>query len=92
MELKAYMYYDKVDKVYLDRSIVFSRSERAVCRGYLQSFEQDKRMNPKEYELRFFGTFDDESGKWSLLPEPSVVDVMQVYEKIPDTQGKVVEV
>lgn len=74
-------WYDKVDKIYLPDSILLSRSERATCRGYLQSFANDKRMNAQEYELVRYGDFDDEKGAFSMYDVPKVVDVRQVFSQ-----------
>ena len=48
MKLNVFCWYDKVDKVYMRDSIVADRSTRAVCRGYLQAFEQNRKMNYME--------------------------------------------
>lgn len=90
MKHSLYVWFDKVDKTYMVGSAQFARSERAICRGYLASFEHDKRMNPKEFELRRIGAFDDETGEW-LLTENKVVDVMQVYERPESKDGQVVD-
>ena len=87
MKQSLYVWYDKVDKTYNLSSATFSRSERAMCRGYLHAFEQDKRMNPKEYELRRIATFDDETGEF-LGTENTKVDPMIVYEKIDTSDGQ----
>lgn len=42
MKVKCFCWYDKVDEVYMRDSFVLDRSTRAVCRGYLASFEQKK--------------------------------------------------
>lgn len=90
MILKAYCWFDKVDKTYLADSFLLHRSERSVCRGFLNQFEHDKKMNPKEYELYRVGFFDDETGKFEASV-PVLVDVMQVYADQPDTKGDVVD-
>lgn len=89
MILKAYVWFDKVDKVYMSDSFVCARSERAVCRGFLNEFSRDKKMNIKEYDLVKIGTFDDETGVFTALDSPAVVDYNQVYSDVPDTQGDV---
>lgn len=89
MILKAFCWFDKVDKTYMSDSIMFARSERSVCRGYINAFEQDKKLNPAEYELIRFGTFDDETGEFFPELPPVSVDVKQVYAEQPDTKGDV---
>lgn len=91
MILKAYCWYDKVDKVYMADSFVLSRSERAVCRGFINEFSRDKKMNPAEFDLIHVGSFDDEKGVFTALKEPSVVDVNQVYAEQPNTNGSVAD-
>lgn len=79
MILNVFCWYDKVDKVYMRDSIVADRSTRAVCRGYLQVFEQNRKMNFKEFELHKIGTFDDETAEF--VPCNDVVDPTIVYDK-----------
>lgn len=76
-----YSSYDKVDKVY--GVFVLDRSERSVIRGFITQFERDKKINPKEYDLMCFGTFDDQSGKFELYPTPVKVDLKKVYADVP---------
>jgi hypothetical protein len=86
MKLKVFCWYDKVDKVYMRDSILADRSTRSVCRGYLHAFEQDKKMNFKEFELHQIGVFDDESGFFESCNE--VIDPTIVYEKpSPEKEG-----
>lgn len=91
MILKAYCWYDKVDKTYLADSFLLHRSERSVCRGFLNQFERDKKMNVNEYDLYQIGIFDDEKGTFEPLPSPVKVDVTQVYVDQPNTKGEVVD-
>lgn len=88
MILKLYMWFDKIDKTFMSDSAMFARSERSVCRGYINAFQQDKKLNPAEYQLMRFGTFDDETGVFSL-EKPVEVDVNQVYSEQPNTRGDV---
>lgn len=87
----VYGWYDKVDKIYMPDSMLLARSERAVCRGFLSAFQADKKMNPNEYELCKFGTFDDETGLFQVFETPVKVDPTVVFEKQPDTHGEVVD-
>lgn len=89
MVLKAYVWYDKIDKTYLADSFVCHRSERSVCRGFINQFEHDKKMNIKEYDLYCVGFFDDETGIFKAYDKPSLVDVSQVYAEQTDTHGDV---
>lgn len=91
MKLGMYVMYDKIDKVYNTRTINFSRSERELCRAYLQQFEQDRKVNPAEYSLLKLGTFDDETCKFDLLPTPHEVDINQIYAPAKSENGEVVD-
>lgn len=91
MVVKAYVWYDKVDKTYLSDACVMHRSERSVCRGFLNEFKRDDKMNQNEYDLYCIGIFDDESGVFTPENPPRLVNVMQVYADIPNTQGDVKE-
>lgn len=87
---KLYCWHDKVDKLFMPDSFMLSRSERAVCRGFLKTFETDKKLNPKEYELVCLGQFDDETG--SLVPsQPVVVNVNQIFDDSVPSDGTVVD-
>lgn len=88
MKLNVFCWYDKVDKVYMRDSIVADRSTRAVSRGYLQVFEQNRKMNYKEFELHKIGEFDDETAEF--IPCNEVIDPTIVYDK-PDTSTENVE-
>lgn len=88
MKLNVFCWYDKIDKVYMRDSIVADRSTRAVCRGYLQTFEQNRKMNYKEFELHKIGEFDDETAEF--IPCNEVIDPTIVYDK-PDTAQENVE-
>lgn len=90
MKVNVFCWYDKIDKVYMKDSIVSDRSTRAVCRGYLQVFEQNKKMNFKEYELYQIATFDDETGE--LVPMKEVVDPTIVFEKPVVEENKEVDI
>lgn len=79
MKLGIFCWHDKVDGVYMPDSVMVDRSKRAVCRGYLQAFEQNKKLNFKEYELCQLGTIDDETGVISANKEPEVIDPKIVY-------------
>lgn len=81
MILGVYCWFDKVDKVYMPDSFVLDRSRRSVCRGYLQSFNQHKMMNPKEFSLCKTADFDDETGELKPIFPPEVVDPMIVFDK-----------
>lgn len=80
----GFIWYDKVDKVYMTGSSMFSRSTRSVCRGFLQAFQDDKRMNPKEYELCHFCDFDDETGVLTPVSPIERVDPTIVFDKSED--------
>lgn len=88
---KVYVWHDKIDGVYMPDSMMVARSERAVCRGYLNAFANDKKMNPAEYELCKVATFDDETCEFKAIYPPIVVDPMQVYARQPDTNGDVLD-
>lgn len=83
MKCNVFCWYDKIDKVYMKDSIVADRSTRAVCRGYLQAFDQNKKMNFKEFELVQLGVFDDESGAFEPINPPERIDPTIVYAQ-PD--------
>lgn len=98
----VFCWYDKIDKVYMPGTFMLNRSERAVCRGFLQEFERDKRMNPAEFSLYRIGTFDDETGQFVLgeyddntqfvkYDKPRQVDPSVVFAKQGATDGAVVE-
>lgn len=88
MTLNAFVWYDKIDKVYMRDSVVFDRSTRAVCRGYLQSFIQNKMMNPKEFNLVKIGTFDDETAEFKPIFPPEVIDPNIVFDKPAVADGE----
>lgn len=88
MKLNVFCWFDKIDKVYMRDSIVADRSTRAVCRGYLQAFEQNRKMNYKEFELHKIGEFDDDTGEF--IPCNEVIDPTIVYDK-PDISTENVE-
>lgn len=77
MVKQIYMWYDKVDKTYLSDSIMVSDQRRSVCRGYIKAFENDRKMNPAEYELRCVGSVDLNSGE--ITSDVEVVDPRIVY-------------
>lgn len=83
MKANVYCWHDKIDNVYMTGTFVFSRSERNACRGYIREFNNDKMLNPKEYELVCVGTFEDETGEFLPVVPPRVVDVKQVYAPEP---------
>lgn len=87
MKVKCFCWYDKIDEVYMRDSFVLDRSTRAVCRGYLASFEQNRKMNPKEFELVRVGDFDDETGEFSPCFPPEVIDPLQVYDRPKPEEG-----
>lgn len=88
---KMFCWFDKIEKEFLVDSAVFSRRERDVCRGYLKAFENDKRMNPHEYDLYCMCEIDAETGEVIPSIPPRKVDPMQVYEHVEDTKGDVVD-
>lgn len=81
MKLNVFCWYDKIDKVYMRDSVVVDRSTRAVCRGYLQSFQKNKMMNYKEFSLVQIGEFDDETGIINAFDKPVEVDPTIVFDK-----------
>lgn len=81
MKLNVFCWYDKVDKVYMRDSVVVDRSTRAVCRGYLQSFQKNRMMNFKEFSLVQVGEFDDETGIINAFEKPVEVDPTIVFDK-----------
>lgn len=91
MRLVCTAIYDKIDKVYMRDSITLDRSLRSICRGYLNIFEQNRKMNYKEYELRKIGYFDDESGVFTPINPPETVDPTIVYDKPQPKEGEEVE-
>lgn len=88
MVCNVFCWYDKVDKVYMKDSIVADRSTRAVCRGYLQAFEQNRKMNFKEFSLVQLGSFDDETGILIPFDPPKEIDPTIVFEKQDLSDGK----
>ena len=88
MKLVCTMIFDKIDKVYMRDSITLDRSLRSICRGYLNIFEQNRKMNFKEFELRKVGFFDDELGEFTPLNPPEIVDPTCVYDKPQPKEGE----
>lgn len=87
----VFCWHDKVDELYMPDSVVLSRSERSVCRGYITAFTNDRKLNPVEFELVKIGTFDDETGVFTALSAPEVVNVNQVFAKPDSRSGEPVE-
>lgn len=85
MKLNVFCWFDKIDKVYMRDSVVVDRSTRAVCRGYLQSFQKNKMMNFKEFSLVQIGEFDDETGTISAFTNPVEIDPTIVFDKSEET-------
>lgn len=81
MKLNVFCWYDKIDKVYMRDSVVVDRSTRAVCRGYLNSFQKNKMMNFKEFSLVQIGEFDDETGVLNSFGAPVEIDPTIVFDK-----------
>lgn len=84
MILHGFCWYDKVDKVYMRDSVTIDRSTRAVCRGYLQTFEQNRKMNYKEFSLCHIFDFDDETGVVVPVSPIEEIDPTIVFDK-PET-------
>ena len=91
-----YMWFDKVDGKHPYDGVVISDSERSVCRGFIKAFENDRKMNPAEYELHKLADIDLVSGEIYPTIPLKVIDVKQVYSKavkddygtiFPDTQS-----
>lgn len=91
MKLNVCMFYDKVDKCYQSDSISIHRSLRAICRGYLDVFDRNRRMNPKEFKLMQVAEFDDETGEFLTSGFPKEVDPTIVFQRVEKTDGKVVD-
>ena len=90
-KINVCVFYDEVDKVYLSDSITAHRSIRSICRGFLDVFDKNRRMNPKEFSLRRLGSFDDETGIFEPCSTPEVIDPRQVFAPIAETNGEIVE-
>lgn len=82
MKLFIFCWYDKVDKTFIADSIRIHRSKRAMCRGFITEFEQNKKMNPKEFDLCVVGEFSEETGCIVPYSAPEILDPACVYEKI----------
>lgn len=78
-EFYVFDWYDKVDKCYMSDMITFHRSPRSICRGYLQNFETNKKLNPKEFDLVVLGVFDDSTGTIKPFEKPFVLNPLMVY-------------
>lgn len=90
-KLNVCCFYDKVDGFYQSESISIHRSLRAICRGYLDVFDKNRRMNPKEFELRQIGFFDDETGQFDSVGFPKTIDPTIVFQPVEQTDGKVID-
>lgn len=78
-KLFIFCWYDKIDKCYLQDSVRIHYSVRAICRGFLNEFEQNKKMNFNEFDLCTIGEFDEFTGVIKAYPEPVVLDPKIVY-------------
>lgn len=79
MKLFIFCWYDKVDKTFIADSVRIHRSKRAMCRGFITEFEQNKKMNPKEFDLCVVGEFNEETGLIDSYSSPEILDVTCVY-------------
>lgn len=55
-----FCWYDKVDNTYIEGTVRIHKSKRSMCRGFLTEFEQNKKMNPAEFDLVVLGEFYEE--------------------------------
>lgn len=78
-KLYVFCWFDKVDKLYLQDSVRVHYSKRAMCRGYLNEFEQNKKMNFNEFELCVIAEFNEETGLLDPYSSPEVLDPRIVY-------------
>lgn len=78
-KLFVFCWHDKVDKIYMQDSVRVHYSKRAMCRGYLMEFEQNKKMNPEEFELCVIGEFNEFTGVVTPYSEPEVLNPRAVY-------------
>lgn len=76
-----FCWYDKVDKTFVEGTIRAHKSKRSMCRGYLTEFEQNKKMNPVEFDLCVIGEFDENSGLVTAYKKPEILDPTIVYAK-----------
>lgn len=90
-QIKIFAWYDKVDKSVLLGSLMCSASTRSVCRGFLASFDKDKRMNIKEYDLVCLGIIDEDTGRIDAYARPEVIDPNIVYGEVDTSSGDVVD-
>lgn len=88
-KLQIFAWYDKVDKVYMPDSILLNEFSRPVKRGFLTSFERDRKMRIDEYDLVKVGDFDSATGVITPLTSPEVQDPYTVMQEVPDTKGEV---
>lgn len=79
--LYCFCWHDLVDQVYMADSVRFNRSVRNMARGYLNEFEHNAKMNPKEFELCIIGEFNEHTGIFTPYEVPKVVDPTIVYAK-----------
>lgn len=86
---QMFAWYDKVDKVYMPDSILLNEFSRPVMRGFLTSFERDRKMRIDEYALVKVGDFDSVTGVVTPLPSPEEIDPYQVLQEQPNTHGDV---
>lgn len=90
-KLNVCVFFDKIDKLYQSDSISVHRSLRAICRGYLDVFDKNRRMNPQEFALCKIGMFDDETGELIPCNPPEVIDPTIVFAQPKAEQGEVVD-
>lgn len=81
-----FCYYDKVDKIYLSRTLIIHTSARAVSRGYLEWFRSDKSLNPKSFALYKLGDINLETGE--IFPAKEEISPTLCYDGIADTDGE----
>lgn len=86
---QIFAWYDKVDKVYMADSILLNEFSRPVMRGFLTSFERDRKMRIDEYALVKVGDFDSETGVITPLTAPEEIDPYRVLQDVPNTKGDV---
>lgn len=78
-KLYVFVWHDKIDKTYLSDSIRIHPSKRAVCRGYIAEFENNKKMNPNEFELCVIGEYNEFTGTITAYDNPEVLNPKMVY-------------
>lgn len=90
-KIELFCWHDIVDEAYEASSVVVSDSRRKMARGFIKAFEQDKLLNPKEYELCCIGSLDENTGVITPYDKPIVINPAIVMRDVPHDNDEVVE-